>query len=277
MPEPLRKAFLAAIFLAWVLVPLTDVQSQPRGAPVTNDLLKRIGLSRATDSSWAPDFSLDDVNGGAVSLSSYRGKVVFLNFWATWCGPCRDEMPSMERLHRQLGSRGLAMLAVNAKESRQQVANFMKAHGLSFPALLDPNGRVSALYKVWGLPATFLIDADGRTIGMKSGAKDWGAHDVVSVLKILIGEGENPPGMRGADFGPTEPLPVVLRAKFPESLVHAQQDVRSEIVTKLAQGDELSPLGKASGAGEVWYMIKTKTGAMGWIRRVDVEEAKKPK
>jgi hypothetical protein len=166
------------------------------------------------------------------------------------------------------------MLAVNQKESRNPVAKFMKDYGLSFPALLDFDGRVAAMYGSWGLPTTHVIDTSGRKIGMKSGAKDWAASDVVEFFAALLrknGSGGDTPGP--IVLGPAEPIAAALRVKSSGSPIRSQQDSHSELVSKLERGEELVTLGKAGG----WYMVRTKAGAVGWIAEADVEEAAKTK
>jgi hypothetical protein len=180
----------------------------------------------------------------------------------------------MERLYNQLGSRGLVMLAVNQKESRNPVAKFMKDYGLSFPALLDGDGRVAALYGSWGLPTTHVIDTSGRRVGMRSGAKDWAAPDVVEFFAALLrknGSGGETSG--SIVLGPAEPISAALRVRSGGSPIRSQQDSHSEPVAKLERGDELVTLGKAGG----WYMVRTKAGAVGWIAEADVEEPAKAK
>ncbi|HWX76598.1 MAG TPA: TlpA disulfide reductase family protein, partial [Candidatus Acidoferrales bacterium] len=126
--------------------PFASAES-PSTVSSVEELFRKAGISKINRGA-AADFALRDLSGNTVSLGNYRGTLVLLNFWATWCGPCREEMPSMERLHRQVGGRGLALLAINEKESAIRVANFMRSYGLSFPALLDLDGRVSAAYRV---------------------------------------------------------------------------------------------------------------------------------
>src|SRR6476620_10164428 len=133
----------------------------------------------------APDVSVTDAVGGIASISGNRGSLMLVNFWATWCGPCRDEMPSMEQLSRSFGNQGFTVLAVNQRENAGQVLRFMKTHGLNFRAPLDTDGRVAAAYRVYGIPATYLIDAHGQAIGMKSGTRDWAAREVVDVFRKL--------------------------------------------------------------------------------------------
>jgi hypothetical protein len=166
------------------------------------------------------------------------------------------------------------MLAVNQKESRNPVAKFMKDFGLSFPALLDADGRVAALYGSWGLPTTYVIDTSGRKIGMKSGAKDWAAPDAVEFFAALLrknGSGGDTSG--SIVLGPAEPIAAALRVKSGGSPIRGQQDTHSEIVAKLDRGEGLVTLGKAGG----WYMVRTKAGAVGWIAEADVEEAAQAK
>jgi hypothetical protein len=183
----------------------------------------------------------------------------------------------MERLHRQLGSQGLVVVAVNVKESGQQVAGFMRKYGLTFPALLDLDGRVSSAYRVWGLPVTYLIDGRGQIIGMRSGSRDWAAREVVDVFRGLLGDRESSTAGVFYESGPLEPLPASLRVKLKGSALYAQQEAQSELIGRLEAGEELIPLGKASGAGEAWYMVKTRAGIIGWVKASHVEEKTKTK
>jgi thiol-disulfide isomerase/thioredoxin len=236
----------------------------------STDIFSKLGINRNTRIASAPNFTLWDVNGNRISLSGQRGKWVFLNFWATWCGPCRAEMPSMERLHRQLA--GLAVLAVNKQEDKQRVAKFMINHRLSFPSLLDSDGKVASSYRVWGLPTSFLIDDTGRVFGMRSGALDWASMEVVDALSHLILSTDPTRGSSvTADLPPSKPLPASLRVGTKPAFVYSQQDTMSELIAKLEPGEEIRPLGKDAGRGEAWYMIKSKAGVVGWLKETDVE------
>ena len=179
----------------------------------------------------------------------------------------------MEQLSRYIGGQGLAVLAINQRENAALVNNFMKTNGLNFTTPLDTTGRVAGYYRVYGIPVSYLIDADGQVIGMKSGPMDWATPAVVDVFRKLIGDGNS----RGASSGsmnlePAKPLPSSLRGNADGIFVRGQQDAQSEIIGKLGRGEELVPLGKVLGAGEFWYMVKTKSGAVGWVRGGDVEE-----
>ena len=120
------------------------------------------------------------------SLSALKGKVVFLNFWATWCGPCRDEMPSVEILYKRFKDKGLEILAVNCQENQEDVLAFMANYGLTFPALLDEDGRVSGAYGIQAIPTTFLINRDGRIILRLVGSINWDTEKIHAAIESLL-------------------------------------------------------------------------------------------
>jgi len=137
----------------------------------------------------APDFALRDLSGRSHRLSAYRGKIVFLNFWATWCPPCREEMPSMERLHRRLGASDFVLLAVNEDDAgTPAVRQFVDGLGLSFPVLLDLEGTVPPRYGVTGYPETFVIDRSGQVINHVIGPADWDSEAQRSYFAQLLNE-----------------------------------------------------------------------------------------
>jgi len=134
----------------------------------------------------APDFSLPTLEGQTVTLSALRGQVVFLNFWATWCPPCREEMPSIERLHRAFKDQGLVVLAVDVDEGAGVVARFVKDFRLSFPVLLDTGSAVTPRYGVVGLPTTILVDRRGRIVGGAVGPRDWASPAGRALIRSLL-------------------------------------------------------------------------------------------
>ena len=129
---------------------------------------------------------LKDVSGNTVSLSDFRGKIVFLNFWATWCPTCVVEMPSMEKLHQRFKNQDFAMIAVNMQESATQVRSFLKKMRLSFTALLDTSGEVAAGLAVNALPTTFFLDKEGRIMGMALGPREWDNQASMELFEFLI-------------------------------------------------------------------------------------------
>ena len=116
----------------------------------------------------APEFSLKDLNGNSVSLASFAGKIVLLNFWATWCVPCVDEMPSLQRLHDKLSARGLVVVAVTVddSESVDAVKKFVQDNRITMPVLLDPDGSLPAKLGVSGYPESVFIGPDGAFIAV---------------------------------------------------------------------------------------------------------------
>ena len=109
----------------------------------------------------APDFQLPNLEGQAISLSGVRGKPVLLNFWATWCGPCRAEMPYLQQVYEEWSGKGLEVLAINIGESPSEVKRFLQTYNLSLPVLLDTKEATARKYNITGIPTTFFIDKDG--------------------------------------------------------------------------------------------------------------------
>jgi peroxiredoxin len=143
----------------------------------------------------APLFSLPRLDGGApVRLSDLRGKVVLLNFWATWCKPCEDEMPAMQRLYEGLAGTDFEMLAVSLDAERAPVEAFQERLGLSFPILHDPAKAVSEAYQTYRYPESYLIDRDGRILARYIGPRDWDAAVYRDrIRRLATGESEGPP------------------------------------------------------------------------------------
>jgi thiol-disulfide isomerase/thioredoxin len=137
-------------------------------------------LTAITESTPAPDFTLEDIDAKKISLKDYRGKVVMLNFWATWCPPCRREMPSMERLHQDLKDKDFVVLAVNQMEDIDQIFAFTGELELepTFAILYDRDSKVSRAYSVMGLPTTYLIDKKGNIRFRAIGGREFD-HPVV--------------------------------------------------------------------------------------------------
>jgi peroxiredoxin len=122
----------------------------------------------------APDFTLRSLDGATLSLSHQRGKAVVLNFWATWCIPCRTEMPAIERLYQRHKDQGLEVVAINLDVlSTAGVDAFLKEVEVTFPIVLDPEWSTARAYRVLGLPTTYLIDRAGDVVVRETGARDW--------------------------------------------------------------------------------------------------------
>jgi len=134
----------------------------------------------------APPFALRDLEGRPARLEDYRGRVVLLNFWATWCAPCREEMPAIQALARELDRQGLVVLAVNYQEGEAAVREFARETAVSVPVLLDPDGAVTRRYRVTVLPTTVLIDRQGALVGTVLGFRDWAAPGARAYMRGLI-------------------------------------------------------------------------------------------
>ncbi|HYQ70448.1 MAG TPA: TlpA disulfide reductase family protein [Gammaproteobacteria bacterium] len=133
----------------------------------------------------APDFELRDTDGRLHRLSDYRGKTVIINFWATWCPPCREEIPSMNRAWQQLREVDVAMLAVNMGEDEDTIFVFTADYPAEFPLLLDRDGAVTAQWPVKGLPTTYIVAPDGTIAYRAIGGRDWDDSEILETLRAL--------------------------------------------------------------------------------------------
>ena len=135
----------------------------------------------------APDFNFPGLDGKMIRLADQKGKVVLVNIWATWCPPCVDEMPSMEKLYQKFKGQDFEILAVSIDETGlKAVAPFMKKTGLTFPALIDSKGTIKATYGITGVPESFIIDKQGVLIKKIVGPVDWATPKVFSFFSELI-------------------------------------------------------------------------------------------
>ncbi len=145
------------------------------------------GKPRVVKGVSAPNFTLPGLDGKMVSLTDYKGKVVFLNIWATWCPPCVEEMPSMEKLYQELKGKAFEILAVSIDASgAKDVLPFMKKYKLSFPALTDTRGAIKELYQTTGVPESIIIDKDGIIVEKVIGPRDWATPGAIRYFRNLI-------------------------------------------------------------------------------------------
>ena len=135
------------------------------------------------------DFTLPDMHRNTVRLADFRGQVVLVNFWATWCYPCRTEMPSMEAVYQEYKQRGFTILAISSDvHGSDAVAPFVQESALTFPILLDPQNVVGTRLQVRGIPMSYLLDKQGRIAGMELGAKNWHSAKMRQLIDQLLGE-----------------------------------------------------------------------------------------
>ena len=145
-------------------------------------------LQPIKDNAPTPEFSLATAEGKNIALKDFRGKTVFLNFWATWCEPCREEMPAMEKLYREYKNQNFVVLAVNVKDRKQEALAFIKELKLSYPIAFDPNAETATLYGAWGLPTTYLIGPKGEGLARGWGPADWYGPAARKLIKELLEE-----------------------------------------------------------------------------------------
>lgn len=175
------SGLLPFIPLAVIIVSIF-ILMQWKSPPVIND--ESIALK---NNQIAPDFTLPGLDGKSVSLGDYRGKVVLVNIWATWCPPCIAEIPSLEKLYNKFKDTDFEILAVSVDENGESViAPFIKKHNMSFPVLVDPYGSIMQLYGTIGVPETFVIRKDGTIDGKIEGAIDWMSPRVIEFIEGLI-------------------------------------------------------------------------------------------
>lgn len=140
--------------------------------------------------SRAPDFELPRLSGGApIALSALRGEVVLVNFWATWCKPCEDEMPAMQRLYGALHDEGFQLLAVSVDDEPGVVVEFNDRLALTFPILMDTDKRVALVYQTYRFPESFLVGRDGRVVERYVGPREWDAAVYVERIRRLLRDG----------------------------------------------------------------------------------------
>jgi peroxiredoxin len=178
-----RIYHLFSLALVFVFLNPLVFGDQARGE---THFIKSLSLIRIDEKIKAQNFTLKDLNGNVVHLENYRGKVIFLNFWTTWCPACLVEMPSMEKLYREFKNRDFIILAVDMQEELEQVIKFKKKFKLSFPILLDTDGVVATYYGVTAIPVTYLIDREGYHYAAAIGARDWASEDALELIKHLL-------------------------------------------------------------------------------------------
>lgn len=178
------KSFVISVIVSTAFTMLLagcQQDSHPSGATaIAHEEAPRIGY-------LAPNFRLTNLHGEEVSMASLEGKVVFINFWATWCGPCRAEMPSMEALYHDFKGKGLEILAVSSDmEGASAVQPFVQRLGLSYPILLDTDFRVDDKYLIQSVPTTVLVDKNGVITHRLVGGRNWSNPESRDLIEKLL-------------------------------------------------------------------------------------------
>jgi len=169
----------AIFFLSAELLAKTDSRGMDR-------LFSIVGVIRVPPDKDPVAINLKDMNGKNIRLSDFKGKIVFLNFWTTWCPTCRIEMPSMEKLHQKFKNKDFTMVTINLQESASQVKAFFKEFKLTFTALLDSTGEVGASFGIRAIPTTYILDKTGRIIGRANGPREWDSKAAIALFENLM-------------------------------------------------------------------------------------------
>jgi len=192
VPVALVIAIIGAL-LIWLSGEMLPPEDDARNTPNTAWLQEAARgemtkLLPANSPGRAPDQPFFDATGQAFSLADFRGKVVLVNFWATWCAPCRAEMPSLERLHNAFGSEDFTVLAISIDRGGAAAAQpFLDDIGVSaLPVFYDPKGALSRAWGIYGLPVTVLMDREGREIARMVGPAEWDSQDAKAVIRAAI-------------------------------------------------------------------------------------------
>jgi peroxiredoxin len=159
-----------------------------RIAAIVTALTLSLPALAATPTGPAPAFTLASRGGQDVSLAQYKGQVVMLNFWASWCGPCRQEMPLLESIYKKYNKMGFTMLGVNVEPDSNAANDWLKATPVSFPILYDRDSKVSKLYDVAGMPSTVIIDRTGKLRVLHRGYKPGDENEYLDSIRTLIRE-----------------------------------------------------------------------------------------
>ncbi|MBI4527049.1 MAG: TlpA family protein disulfide reductase [Deltaproteobacteria bacterium] len=180
-----RRSFALLAALCLTVLPLfaSYLLAAEKG-PINYKLVPN--LQEMTDHSPAPQFTLPNLEGGKVGLKDFRGKLLMLNFWASWCVPCREEMPAMERLYQRYKDLGFVILGVNVKDQKKSALSFVRELKITFPIAFDPEGEVGLLYGAWGLPTTYLIDNKGIALARAWGPAEWYSPGARELIKKIL-------------------------------------------------------------------------------------------
>ncbi|MCC2640865.1 MAG: putative Thiol-disulfide oxidoreductase [Nitrospira sp.] len=175
MISMVAKAFLLSVALSMAASPV-----------YADDSLAAVRIGRVPPGTIAAPFDLNSLDGRSVQLADLKGKVVVVNFWATWCGPCKEEMPAFERLRQKLDPERFALLTITTDLQRDGIKHFLANLHVQLPVLFDENQDVSQAYLVRALPTTVLIDRQGMLIGRAVGPREWDAPKTVQTLQGMM-------------------------------------------------------------------------------------------
>ena len=175
------RSLSQALWVFWMVLSGTPVWAQSKVDYKVVPILQPM-----KDVAPTPDISLSTPEGKKISLQDFRGKIVLLNFWASWCVPCREEMPAMEKLYQDLKNKNFVIFAIAVKDRKQDTVNFLKELKISYPVALDPDGQVGQVYGAWGLPVSYLIGPNGEGLARGWGPADWNGPGARTLIRNLL-------------------------------------------------------------------------------------------
>ena len=179
-----KKLSFCLLSMALIFFALSHASERTR-----DELFLKMDIRPVKGNAKAQDFRLEDLKGEKWQLRNLKGKVIFLSFWATWCGPCKEEMPSSETLYQQFKEKNFVFLTISVDfEGKKPVKEFIEKKRYTFPVLLDPKCETLDLYQVQRIPTTILIDKRGVMIGKVAGPRNWMSREAISLLNQLIQE-----------------------------------------------------------------------------------------
>jgi peroxiredoxin len=191
----IQAALFSAVFVLLGLAPMAVFDGAFAAGPDSPELaqlFRDMYIIKMPSAADPVEIRLNDTDGRAVSLSDFRGKIVFLNFWTTWCPTCRIEMPSMEKLHQKFKDSNFAMVTINLQEPPARVKEFFKEFKLTFTALLDTGGEVGIMFGINQIPTTYILDKEGRIIGKAIGPREWDSPKSTALFEHLTNRQATP-------------------------------------------------------------------------------------
>ena len=195
MPKSIRLkiALLGIVLIAAGIIAMFVFDANPLAEAIPENrsldqLLVDMGVEVFPSTTRQVEVLLQDLNGADVNISDFRGKIVFLNFWATWCPTCVVEMPSMEKLHRKLNDQDFALVTISIQGSAAEVQRFFKQNQLTFTALLDTIGKTIPEFAIRAIPTTLILDKSGRIVGRVMGMREWDSRESIAMFEQLIND-----------------------------------------------------------------------------------------
>ncbi len=177
-----------ALAIGWVALAALLGGTGARAAERPPDIFERFGVVEFADGQAAPAFALKDLAGRTVTLAEFKGKLVLVNFWATWCTPCEWEMPSMEALHRRYRGKPFVLLAISVDTGAADifVRPYVQGKALTFTVLLDSTLQTSRAFRTRSLPTSYFVGPDGQFIGQAHGPRDWTTEEASALIDHLL-------------------------------------------------------------------------------------------